>query len=94
MGRDGRTPLNSIIGPNGTPLTLNDLPLPNTRRWVPRRKAEVVAAVGGGLLSLEDACARYALSLDEFMSWQSALEQYGMRGLRRRDVQEHRNAAN
>ena len=93
MGRDGRPAQSHIIGPNGTLLTLADLPSPKTKRWVPRRKAEVVAAVRGGLLSLEDACVRYALSLDEFMSWQSALEQYGLTGLRGREMQEHRNTA-
>ncbi|HUB84495.1 MAG TPA: DUF1153 domain-containing protein, partial [Rhizomicrobium sp.] len=41
MGRDGRMPLSTVIGPNGTPLTLRDLPSPRTKRWVPRRKAEV-----------------------------------------------------
>jgi len=41
---------NVVIGPEGTPLTLADLPKPNTVRWVIRRKAEVVAAVRGGLL--------------------------------------------
>jgi len=35
-----------------------------------RRKAEVVAAVRGGLLSLEEACSRYTLTVDEFLSWQ------------------------
>ena len=47
-----------VIGPDGSVLTLVDLPSPNTRRWVIRRKAEVVAAVRGGLLTLEDACER------------------------------------
>ena len=45
-----------VIGPTGAALTLADLPPPNTERWVIRRKAEVVAAVRGGLLSLDDAC--------------------------------------
>jgi hypothetical protein len=45
-----------VIGPDGSPLTIADLPPSTTRRWVIRRKAEVVAAVRGGLLSLEDAC--------------------------------------
>ncbi len=45
-----------VIGPDGSPLTIADLPPANTRRWVIRRKAEVVAAVRGGLLSLEEAC--------------------------------------
>ena len=59
-----------VIGPDGSPLTINDLPAANTSRWVIRRKAEVVAAVRGGLLSLEEACARYTLTVDEFLSWQ------------------------
>jgi Protein of unknown function (DUF1153) len=52
---------NHIIGPDGRRLTLADLP----SRWVIRRKAEVVAAVRGGLLSLQEACSRYALNLEE-----------------------------
>jgi hypothetical protein len=48
-----------VIGPTGAPLTVNDLPPENTQRWVIRRKAEVVAAVRGGLLSLDEACERY-----------------------------------
>ena len=48
-----------VIGPLGEPLTLDTLPPPCTTRWVVRRKAEVVAAVNGGLLSTEDVCARY-----------------------------------
>jgi hypothetical protein len=62
-----------IIGPLGNPLTLADLPRPGTLRWVARRKAEVVAAVEGGLLSTETACAMYTLSLDELLSWQQTL---------------------
>jgi len=50
-----------VIGPDGSPLTIADLPAPGTKRWVIRRKAEVVAAVRGGLLSLEEACSRYTL---------------------------------
>ena len=44
-----------VIGPTGAPLTLNDLPPVDTGRWVIRRKAEVVAAVRGGLLTLDEA---------------------------------------
>ena len=43
-----------VIGPDGSPLTVADLPPKDTKRWVIRRKAEVVAAVRGGLLSLEE----------------------------------------
>jgi len=55
-----------VIGPDGSPLTIADLPAPGTKRWVIRRKAEVVAAVRGGLLSLEEACSRYTLTVEEF----------------------------
>jgi len=60
---------------------LSDLPPPDTRRWVVRRKAQVVAAVRDGLLSLEDACRRYDLSAEEFRGWERALSTHGLRGL-------------
>ncbi len=71
-----------VIGPDGRRLTLADLPSSDTKRWVMRRKAEVVAAVRGGLLSLEEACSRYALNYDEFLSWQYCIDRYGLAGLR------------
>ena len=58
-----------VVGPLGEPLTLENLPPVNTTRWVVRRKAEVVAAVNGGLLTVDEACARYSLTLEEFASW-------------------------
>ena len=64
-----------VIGPDGSPLTINDLPPATTRRWVIRRKAEVVAAVRGGLLSLDEACARYTLTVEEYLSWQASIEE-------------------
>ncbi len=36
---------NGVIGPTGKPLTVDSLPPAGTKRWVIRRKAEVVAAV-------------------------------------------------
>ena len=57
-----------VIGPDGSPLTVADLPPKDTKRWVIRRKAEVVAAVRGGLLSLEEACERYKLTVDELLA--------------------------
>ena len=80
----------AIVGPSGRPITVNDLPPPNTKRWVVRRKAEVVAAVRAGLISLDEACQRYKLSVEEFASWQQLVEQYGVRGLRATRVQEYR----
>ncbi len=80
-----------VIGPDGSPLTLADLPKPGTKRWVIRRKAEVVAAVRGGLISLEEACDRYALTTEEFISWQRAIDRHGMAGLRATRIQEYRS---
>ena len=80
-----------VIGPDGSPLTIADLPPLNTKRWVIRRKAEVVAAVRGGLLSLEDACRRYTLSVEEFISWQRLIEKHGVPGLRATRIQHYRD---
>ena len=79
-----------VIGPDGGPLTIADLPDPNTKRWVVRRKAQVVVAVRGGLLSLEEACSRYRLTVDEFLSWQSSMDQHGLAGLRTTRTQKYR----
>ena len=79
-----------VVGPTGAPLTLSDLPPTGTQRWVIRRKAEVVAAVRGGLLSLDDACNRYGLTNDEFLSWQKSIERHGMQGLRTTRIQQYR----
>ena len=87
--RKGR--VSYVIGPDGSPPTLADLPPPSTRRWVIRRKAEVVAAVRGGLLSLEDACSRYTLTVDELLSWQVSIDQYGLAGLRTTRIQQYRH---
>jgi hypothetical protein len=80
-----------VIGPLGEPLTLDSLPPPSTSRWVVRRKAEVVAAVNGGLLSVDEACARYGLSLEEFASWQRAVDRSGMPGLRVTRIQHYKS---
>ncbi|MGK2286781.1 CtrA inhibitor SciP [Pedomonas sp. V897] len=81
----------AVIGPLGEPLTLDNLPPPDTTRWVVRRKAEVVAAVKGGLLTMEEACARYSLSVEEYLSWQRSIERNGMPGLRVTRVQQYRS---
>ena len=79
-----------VIGPTGAPLTLADLPPENTQRWVIRRKAEVVAAVHGGLLSLDEACSRYSLTSEEFLGWQKSIDQHGLAGLRTTRIQQYR----
>ena len=86
--RPGRS--NRLIGPDGLPMSLDDLPPPGTKRWVIRRKATVVAGVRAGLLTLEEACERYQLSIEEFLSWQRQIELHGIKGLRVTRLQEYR----
>jgi Protein of unknown function (DUF1153) len=81
-----------VRDPDGNVITLSDLPVAGESRWVPRRKAQVVAAVHGGLLSLDDACDRYALTIEEFLSWQIAMKKYGLAGLRATHAQEYRQS--
>jgi hypothetical protein len=80
-----------VIGPLGEQLTLDTLPPPSTTRWVVRRKAEVVAAVNGGLLSVDDVCARYNLTVEEFAGWQRAIDRSGMPGLRVTRIQHYKS---
>ncbi len=74
-------------------MSLETLPPPNTKRWVIRRKAEVVAGVRDGLISLDEACGRYKLSIEEFLSWQRLIERHGLAGLRATRVQDYRDAS-
>lgn len=80
----------SVCGPDGLALTLDDLPPPNISRWVTRRKAEVVAAVQGGLLSQKDALNRYGLSEEEFSGWTRLYSAHGAKGLRATRLQQYR----
>ena len=75
---------------HGGPMSIDDLPPPGTKRWVIRRKAEVVAGVRSGLISLEEACERYTLSIEEFLSWQRLIDNHGVRGLRATRIQDYR----
>src|SRR3712207_5352297 len=80
-----------VIGPLGEPLTIDSLPPVGPTRWVVRRKAEVVAAVSGGLLRVDEACKRYSLSLEEFTSCQRAVDRSGMPGPRVTRIKQYRD---
>ena len=79
-----------VIGPMGEPLTIDSLPPTTTTRWVIRRKAEVVAAVNGGLLSIGEVCERYNLTLEDLSAWQRAVDRSGMQGARVTRIQHYR----
>jgi len=80
-----------VTGPVGERLTPDSLPRSDTVRWTVRRKAEVVAAVRGDLLTFDEACANYRLTMDELISWQGAVERSGMPGLRVTRLQQYRD---
>ena len=67
VGRPAR-----VIGADGRPLTLADLPARDVR-WSKKRKAQVVAAVRGNLITCDEAVRRYGLSPMEFVVWESEL---------------------
>lgn len=80
----------SVTLPDGTIMTRADLPPGDTRRWVASRKAAVVKAVLAGLLSRELALETYALSEDEFKSWETAVQTFGEAALRATALQQYR----
>ncbi|MDZ4760451.1 MAG: DUF1153 domain-containing protein [Alphaproteobacteria bacterium] len=80
----------AVIGPDGRQLTLSDLPAPGIQRWVTRRKAEIVAAVRGGLLTIDDACGRYEITSEEFAGWERLFDRHGVKGLRTTRLQNYR----
>jgi Protein of unknown function (DUF1153) len=91
MARDGRNVIHLVKDSNGRPIRMADLPSPSLKRWMPQHKAEVVAAVRDGIISIERACERYALSPEEFHSWEETIDHYGVTGLRVNDIQHHRH---
>ena len=70
---------------------LADLPPADTKRWVVRRKAAVVAAVREAVLSEAEALKRYGLSAEELASWRESLEKHGVPALYATRVQLYRN---
>ena len=76
-------------GAFGRRLRLADLPAPGAR-WTPACKAMLIAAIEEGMITLEEACRRYALSAEEFRCWQDAIEVHGVPGLRATRTQIYR----
>ncbi len=68
----------------------SSLPSPDTRHWVPRKKAEVVAAVERGVLSREEACKLYKMAVDEFTSWEQTIKTQGVSALQVSGLNERR----
>ena len=70
----------------------DDLPSPDTKRWVIHRKAAVVMAVHNGSISRDEVCRIYNISIEEFLNWERLLGMHGPRGLRVTRAQNYRVA--
>ncbi len=80
----------AVTLPDGTVLTLADLPPKDTRRWVASRKAIVIQAVESGLLSRKAALERYSLSEEEFAFWCNSVRKHGVEALKVTALQKFR----
>lgn len=76
--------------PDGSVMSRSELPPINTTRWVARRKATVVRAVAAGMITRDEACEMYSLSIEEFDTWLSAMAKFGRRGLRVTKIQKYK----
>ncbi|WP_185803242.1 DUF1153 domain-containing protein [Pontivivens nitratireducens] len=74
----------------GRSIARTDLPPPDVKRWVARRKAVVVAAVDGGMLTHEEAYEMYDLTEEELDQWREALGKHGLNALRVTSIQRYR----
>ncbi|MCP4329984.1 MAG: DUF1153 domain-containing protein [Alphaproteobacteria bacterium] len=91
MSKGSKSSKGKVVKIMASRSALADLPSPNTRRWVPRRKAEVVAAVDKGVLTSEEACERYNLTMEEFESWNEMVRRHGQKGLRVTRLQKYQD---
>jgi hypothetical protein len=76
------TPPTFEVGPRHELVTIDTLPPADGTHWRPRRKAQVVAAVQAGMITVDEVCERYRMSLEEFRGWQRALNAEGLQGLK------------
>src|ERR1700740_2330762 len=73
--------INALERSPAEPLAMSDdLPPPNTRRWVVRRKTAVLPAVRTGRITPAEALQRYQLTEEEYRSWERAFDQHGLAG--------------
>jgi len=80
----------AVTLPDGSIMSRADLPPVDTSRWVASRKAAVVKAVIHGLLSRDEALETYALSDEEFDTWQAVVERFGEVALKTTLIQKYR----
>lgn len=67
---------------DGTVLSIGDLPTGRNVRWTIRNKANLLLAIDGGVIGLDDAIARYVLSIEEIEGWRRDVASHGVEGLK------------
>ena len=80
----------TVTLPDGTIMSLADLPDAGTTRWVASRKASVVKGVLYGLITQDEALKRYGLSEEEFREWVVAISEHGEEALKATRLKEYR----
>ena len=68
-------PILDFVGPDGERVTLSQLPPHGRMPWSVRQKRLIVAAVRNGMLTFAEACERYNLGLEEFLTWQRSFDE-------------------
>ena len=71
------------VGLRGNVIAPYDLLPAHGGRWTPQRKADLIAAILGGVITLDEAKARYALTTEELSEWRRGLAAAGVSGLKR-----------
>jgi transposase-like protein len=69
-------------GSHGCIMTASDLPQSDGRRWSPSLKAIVAQAIKRGVITMDEAAARYHTDARELGRWIALLDQHGVGGLR------------
>lgn len=67
---------------DGGLITPGSLPPDSTRRWTPGRRATILLAVRGGLLTIADVDQRWRISPDEFAEWDRRFDGRSAKSLR------------
>ncbi len=84
----------ALVGPSGETLTLENLPAADTtRRWTMQRKAQVITAIRGSLITKEEACVRCDISAEELSSWETLLDKHGLSALQTTTLQKYRGTS-
>lgn len=81
-GCEGSQKVIAVYGPDGEIITMSNLPkgLHSVWRW--KNKAMILAAVHGGLVTMEEVARCYGFTKKELMEWAARVRTQGFSGLR------------